>query len=153
MTKNEGGTADTRTEIFVVSHHGDRFSADPDSSRVAQEAAEKAAEEAALLQKTLLTAAFLWILACASSKEERTLPPKAGEALLLLFCSRHLADVIAGDLQERFEADVQNAGLRRAKFRYWIRVVRSAGPLIFARLRNWGLFAAALEYGRRKIGL
>lgn len=88
-----------------------------------------------------------------SQTAEHALPPRAGEALLLLFCRHDLADAIAGDLEEKFDKDCISAGRRRAVFRYWIRVIRSAGPLIFARLRNWGLFAAAVVYGRRKIGL
>jgi hypothetical protein len=116
----------------------------------ATKTAEETAEE---IKRAVWTTAILWLAVCITFKQERELPPKFGEGLLLLFCNSDLADAIAGDLQERFEADIRGAGFRRAKFRYWMRVLKSVGPLIFSRIRNLGLFAAALEYGRRKIGL
>jgi hypothetical protein len=154
MKRNVSRTSDTQPEIFIVSHHDvDHFPVGSSARRLLEEEAKKVADDAARLQRTVLVAVVLWLVACASVRQGRPTPPRLGEALLLLFCRSDLADAVAGDLQEKFDADIRNVGLRRAKFRYWIRVVRSVGPLIFARLRNWGLFAAALEYGRRKIGL
>ncbi len=123
-----------------------------DTTNAGDEAVAAAAEE---MKRTVWTATILLLVLAVRTafKHERDLPPKLGEGLLLLVCRSDLADAIAGDLQEKFKADIRDDGLRRAKFRYWIRVLRSVGPLAVSRLRNWGLFAAALEYGRRKIGL
>jgi hypothetical protein len=139
------------TNVFISRNDADHLTVGNISRHLMAKKAEESEDQAVQAKWILLVVA-----ACSfatASKQENTLPPKLGEALLLWFCRNDLGDAIAGDLQEKFAADILSAGPRRARFRYWIRVIGSVGPLMFARLRNWGLFAAALEYGRRKIGL
>jgi hypothetical protein len=80
------------------------------------------------------------------------LPPVLGEALILMLCKKTRAEAVLGDLQERFEGDVASVGRHRAQCRYWFRTLRSVGPLLMAKLRNWGAIAALVELGRRFIG-
>jgi len=81
-----------------------------------------------------------------------TNPPGLAQFLARLLSPKEHGETILGDLQEIFQRDCKAFGRRRARLLYWSGTIRSVGPLVFTKLRNWGLFAAVIEYGRRKIG-
>jgi len=79
-------------------------------------------------------------------------PPKLAEFLLSAFGPENAGESMIGDLAEKFAEDMQKYGSRRATWLYWLDTLRSIAPMLIARLRNWGIFAALLEFSRRKIG-
>jgi hypothetical protein len=79
-------------------------------------------------------------------------PPVIGESLILLLCPTNRADAILGDLAEQFESEAQKKGIRRATLLYWVRSIRSFGPLLISKLRNTGIWLFVIEIGRRWIG-
>lgn len=58
-------------------------------------------------------------------------PPRAGEFLIGLFCTRGLREAIVGDLAEKFQERAATS-TRRARAWYWFQVVRSFGAF------GWG---------------
>ena len=85
-------------------------------------------------------------------KEDCPQPSAAAELLFSIFGPRDRIETMLGDLNELFELDVAKRGHRRANLLFWSRTVRSLLPLAVAKLRNWGILAAVIELGRRKIG-
>jgi hypothetical protein len=79
-------------------------------------------------------------------------PPAVAEFLFSIFGPRDRIETMLGDLNELFEIDVAKRGYRRANLLFWSRTVRSLLPLAVAKLRKWGILAAVIELGRRKIG-
>jgi hypothetical protein len=86
------------------------------------------------------------------SEDAHVNPPGLGEALLIIFAPTRRADAMLGDLAERFNDDVEKKGLKRARLLYWARVLRSIGPMIWAKVRKAGIFVAMYEIGRRWMG-
>jgi hypothetical protein len=84
--------------------------------------------------------------------DQKISPPALGESLLLLFCPTNRADAILGDLAEQFETEVQKKGIKRATLLYWVRAIRSFGPLLVFKIRNTGIWLFVIEIGRRWIG-
>jgi hypothetical protein len=78
-------------------------------------------------------------------------PPAFGEALVVLFAPKHRIDAVLGDLSERFVEEIAEKGLERAKLLFWARVARSIGPLLWLKVRKFGILAALFEFGRRLI--
>ncbi len=70
----------------------------------------------------------------------RAEPPAAAEWLLGLFTTDETRDALLGDLEERFSADCQRFGQKFARRRYLMAAMRSAGPLMWSRLKRLGLF-------------
>jgi hypothetical protein len=89
----------------------------------------------------------------ALAEKEVILPPAIGEALLVLFSPKNRADAVMGDLEERFNEEVNAKGAKRARLLYWARVLRSVGPLLWVKIRHAGILAALFEIGRRWGGL
>jgi hypothetical protein len=81
-----------------------------------------------------------------------TITPAIGEALIALFCAKNRVDAILGDLAERFADEVVAKGEKRAKLLFWVRVIRSIGPLFWIKVRKTGFLAILFEVGRRWIG-
>jgi hypothetical protein len=81
-----------------------------------------------------------------------TMVPAIGEALITLFCAKNRVDAVLGDLAERFADEVVVKGKKRAKLLFWVRVVRSLGPLLWTKVRKAGFLAILFEIGRRWIG-
>jgi hypothetical protein len=81
-------------------------------------------------------------------------PPyaKVADGLITLFFPSERTDAILGDLEEKFVRNVEAVGEKRARWRFWSEIVRSCGAVLFAKLRTWGVIAALVDLGRRKIG-
>jgi hypothetical protein len=106
--------------------------------------------QAAIWARELIEATETVLDAISTTSTET--PPAATEFLFSLLAPKARVDSMLGDLEERFHADCESIGAARARWRYRSRIWRSSGPLIFNKLRNWGLLAFLLELGRRKIG-
>jgi hypothetical protein len=79
-------------------------------------------------------------------------PSVLAEALVVLFGPKRRVDAILGDLTERFNEDCAAKGVRHAQLLSWTRVLRSIGPLLWARIRNAGVIAVVFEIGHRWMG-
>jgi hypothetical protein len=79
-------------------------------------------------------------------------PPGLAEAVVVLFGPKRRVDAILGDLTERFNEELAQKGLKRARLLFWARVLRSIGPLLWAKIRKAGVFVTICEIGRRFIG-
>jgi hypothetical protein len=79
-------------------------------------------------------------------------PPGLGEALLVIFAPKRRVDAMLGDLAERFNDDVEEKGLKRARLLYWARVLQSIGPMLWTKVRKAGIFITICEISRRWIG-
>lgn len=55
-------------------------------------------------------------------------PPKLAQRLLSLFLRPDLAEEVAGDLEEKFHAALQEKSLRRARLNYWYQVLNYIRP-------------------------
>jgi hypothetical protein len=86
-----------------------------------------------------------------AARAQRT-PPGLAEALVVLFGPKRRVDAILGDLTERFNEELAQKGLKRARLLFWARVLRSIGPLLWAKIRKFGVFVTIYEIGRRFIG-
>ncbi len=51
-------------------------------------------------------------------------PPKRAERFFQWYCRNELQESILGDLQERFYADLEKFGKRRARLKYWLNTIR-----------------------------
>jgi hypothetical protein len=80
------------------------------------------------------------------------IPPATAHFLLRLVVASKSQEDVLGWIEERYRLDVQKFGPRRAKQLFWSQTLRSIGPLVWEKVRNWGIFTALVEYGRRKIG-
>ncbi|HMB92617.1 MAG TPA: permease prefix domain 2-containing transporter, partial [Rhodothermales bacterium] len=60
-------------------------------------------------------------------------PPERADDLLAWFCAPHLREDIQGDLHELFYLRVARKGLRRARLRYWVDVIRFFRPYVLRR--------------------
>ncbi|HYD36651.1 MAG TPA: hypothetical protein VEA60_03500 [Allosphingosinicella sp.] len=69
------------------------------------------------------------------------IPPRAGEALVGLFCRREIREAVLGDLDEKFAELAERRGARIAGAWYWGQAARSA---LFFGLR-WGRRLLELE--------
>lgn len=76
----------------------------------------------------------------------KQLPPAAGEFFIALFAPKRRVTAILGDLEERFQRDVESVGPKRARLRYWSHALRSGGPLFIAKTRNAGIWAIIFRW-------
>ena len=63
-------------------------------------------------------------------------PPHWADRLLTWFCAPHRLEEVQGDLYERYDRDVQLAGVRTANWRYWLNVLRFVRPFAIKRQPN-----------------
>lgn len=70
-------------------------------------------------------------------KASNHLPPKHAQKLLEYFVDDQWWNELAGDLEEQFEDNVNQKGLRRAKLIYWLEVIRLLRPHIFKRNKRY----------------
>ena len=87
-----------------------------------------------------------------AKENSKSIPPALGESLIVLLCPKNRIEAVLGDLEERFTADEARKGTKRARLLYWMRVLRSVGPLALTKVRKLGLYAMVVEIGRRLIG-
>jgi hypothetical protein len=80
-------------------------------------------------------------------------PPAFAHFLLRVAIGSKLTEELLGWIEERYHLDLEKFGPRRANLLFWSQTLRSIGPLMWQKVRNWGIFAALVEYSRRKIGL
>lgn len=71
------------------------------------------------------------------SKAPNQPPPKSARRLLEYFVDDQWWNELAGDLEEQFEDNVNQKSLRRAKFIYWLEVIRLLRPHIFKRNKRY----------------
>lgn len=71
------------------------------------------------------------------TKDPNHLPPKRAQRLLEYFVDEQWWHELAGDLEEQFEDNVGQRGLRRAKLIYWFEVFRMLRPHIFKRTKRY----------------
>jgi hypothetical protein len=74
-------------------------------------------------------------------------PPGLAEWLVALIVPR--ADAMLGDLEERFQRNVVSRGLQRARALYWAEALRSIGPVLWMRAKQFGVLALIAEIWRR----
>ena len=80
-------------------------------------------------------------------------PPLNAEFLFYLFLSPTESDAFLGDLEERYGFILNKFGRRSADFWYWVQVIRSLGPIVWAATKrvvrsSFGV-AGLLEIWRR----
>jgi hypothetical protein len=77
-------------------------------------------------------------------------PSKWGEIFILLFAPSKDAEGLMGDLEEIFNREFAHGMSRgRVRFRYWGRLLRSVGPALLTKLKNYGLLGLILAWLRR----
>jgi hypothetical protein len=86
-------------------------------------------------------------------KNKPSRPPLNAEFLFYLFLNQSNCDALVGDLEERYKLIRKKFGARRANFWYWVQVLTSVGPIIWAAtkrlLRAVSGVAALVEVWRR----
>lgn len=70
-------------------------------------------------------------------KAPNHVPPKNAQKLLAYFVDGQWWNELAGDLEEQFEDNVNQKSIRRAKFIYWLEVIRLLRPHIFKRNKRY----------------
>jgi hypothetical protein len=77
---------------------------------------------------------FLHVTLRMSDKPSRgKLPlPLNATFLLYLFYDAKNCDALVGDLEERYKLIRKKFGARRANFWYWVQVITSVGPIVWA---------------------
>jgi hypothetical protein len=89
-------------------------------------------------------------------KQEKTSsedPPRFAEAAFAWFAPKGTVDAQLGDLQELFAKNLQNHGYRRARWLYWLQVMRAVAPALFRLLKRIGFIGLIIDYCRTKLGL
>jgi hypothetical protein len=89
----------------------------------------------------------------AAAEECASKPPAIAEMLFTLFAPSLTVNAQLGDLQELFHEEASRVGQRRARQRYWMRVIRSIGPLLYGKLVRIGFIGFLVELSRKKMGL
>ena len=74
------------------------------------------------------------------------LPPKNAQKLLQFFVDDQWWDELAGDLEEQFEDNVNQRSLLRAKFIYWLEVIRLLRPHIFKKNKRYNKIMMTRNY-------
>ena len=76
-------------------------------------------------------------------------PPRLAEFFVALFLSKKKRDAVLGDLEERFDKNCEDFGLRRARVRYWAEALNSLGPLFWSAFKKLGFGALLFAWLRR----
>lgn len=76
-------------------------------------------------------------------------PPKAAEFCLAILLSEAKANAVIGDLNERLQGDNERYGVRRARYLYWARTIRSLWPLFRSAAMRAMKLGAFVETVRR----
>jgi hypothetical protein len=92
------------------------------------------------------------ISALANARKERATPPVLAELFISFLAPKNSAQALLGDLQEMFEKNAERYGAKQARWKYWIEVVRSFGPLLWQWLKRVGFFTVLIDYFRSKFG-
>jgi hypothetical protein len=117
------------------------------SSQQALDAADENADET--LRHAIVTRRQTEIYFATIKARNANTPPKIAEFCLAALLSGAKADAIIGDLNERFQHDLKQYGVRRARHLYSARAIKSLWPLFrraVARAIKVGIFA---EIARR----
>lgn len=85
-----------------------------------------------------------------SRQNEKVEPPALAECLVKLL---NKDEDLIGHFAEEFDRNLKRFGVVRARRLYWMQTLRSVGPLSLAKLSKWGIVAAIVDFGRRKLGL
>jgi hypothetical protein len=83
------------------------------------------------------------------AKVARINPPFAAEWLIALLMSSRRAAALLGDLEEKFNRNIESRGVRRARALYWSEALRSIGPILWAKAKKLGVIAVIAEMWRR----
>jgi hypothetical protein len=89
----------------------------------------------------------------ATAEGQRPEPPRLAEAAFALLAPRATVDSQLGDLQEIFSNNVQRYGSRRARWLYWLEVVRAIAPAMFRLAKRIGFIGLIIDYCRARLGL
>lgn len=89
-------------------------------------------------------------------RSDKHRPPLRAQRLLLWFLRRELAEEVAGDLEERFEAVLKRRSLLRARMDYWRQVLHYIRPFALKRLRrvqsnHYTMFQSYFKIGCRNL--
>lgn len=89
-------------------------------------------------------------------RSEKHRPPLRAQKLLLWFLRSELAEEVAGDLEERFEAVLKRKPLFRARMDYWYQVLHYIRPFALKRLRrvqsnHYTMFQSYFRIGYRNL--
>lgn len=68
-------------------------------------------------------------------KDHSQNPPRAANRLLRTFLRKELAEEVIGDLQERFDEDMETRRVFRSKLRYWYEVINYLRPFAIRKLK------------------
>jgi hypothetical protein len=81
------------------------------------------------------------------------MPPLSAVFLFYLFMTPQNCDALVGDLEERYKIICKKFGTRKADFWYWVQVITSVGPIVWAAtkklLKAVSGVAALVEMWRR----
>jgi len=80
-------------------------------------------------------------------------PPRLAEAAFAWLAPKATVDSQLGDLQEIFAENVQRHGWRRARWLYWLEVMRAVAPATYRFAKRIGFIGLIIDYCRAKFGL
>lgn len=89
-------------------------------------------------------------------RSDKYRPPLRAQRLLLWLLRSELAEEVAGDLEERFEAMLKRKSLSRARIDYWYQVLHYVRPFALKRLRrlqsnHYTMFQSYFKIGCRNL--
>jgi hypothetical protein len=87
------------------------------------------------------------------NQPKRAAPPMLAEFLVSFLAPKASAQSFLGDLQEMYQKNIERFGEPQARWKYWIEVARSFGPLLWQWLKRVGFFTVLIDYFRTKFGL
>lgn len=80
-------------------------------------------------------------------------PPRVAEAAFAWLAPRATMDAQLGDLRELYIKNFGRYGEKRARWLYWLEVVRAITPAMIRIGKRAGLFGLVIDYIRTKLGL
>jgi putative ABC transport system permease protein len=89
-------------------------------------------------------------------KEQKTIPPKLANRILLFFLRDDLAEEVLGDLDEKFIQTIKNGSAFRAKLNYWYQVLNYMRPFAIRKsasryLNDYAMFKNYFKIGWRSL--
>lgn len=80
-------------------------------------------------------------------------PPRLAEATFAWLAPKATVDAQLGDLSELYVTNVEKYGEKRARWLYWLEVIRAVAPAVFRLAKKAGIFGLFVDYVRTKLGL